>query len=665
MFYLFILSTLLSQVSLTSLVNPYTISINSFGPDSCTNGTLICMGSVTSGNGYLNLTPEPENGNSTLPLNMFGRVLFNQPVAAWPATFTTTFTVRISKFPNSTNSGDGLAFIMAQDNRPSPPHSFGSYLGIMDASTKDGAVRQLAVELDTYMNEFDPDGNHIGIDTTSLTDPVAAVSLNSTGIDLKSGKDINVKIDYDGWAKILQISVAYAGSSTPLMISILNQSIFMSETVPSSVYVGFTGSTGSVPESHQVLNWVFTSIPLPKESLKHGQSKKDKIRTVLAIVFPALMVLLIAASCFFPFARRKLKMKKEKMKKKVDIESRARTAANVPKMYSYKQLQKATHNFSKENLLGRGGFGSVYKGTLSKPPEIVAVKKISATSHQGEREYFAEICTIGRLRHKNIVQLLGWCHEGDRLLLVYEYMSNGSLDRFIGKSFLDWKTRYKILSGLASALLYLHEECDNPVVHRDVKPNNVMLDSEHNAHLGDFGLARLIENDSCATTMLAGTPGYLAPEVGFSGKATPESDIYSFGMVVLEVVCGRRSRGVLEENSLVDHVWNLYARNALLECVDKQLGGRGSFDDKEEQAIKRTLIVGLACLHPDCTFRPKIRKAVQVFLNPNEPLMDLPESRPSAVYVSVSSSSSSITATTNSSLQPPPMSSQYDIQYNR
>lgn len=252
----------------------------------------------------------------------------------------------------------------------------------------------------------------------------------------------------------------------------------------------------------------------------------------------------------------------------------------------------------------------------------------------GEREYLAEICTIGRLRHKNLVQLRGWCHEREHLLLVYEYMANGSLDLFIGKGFLDWKTRYKILTGLASALLYLHEECDKPIVHRDVKPNNVMLDSEYNARLGDFGLARLIQNDACVTTMMAGTQGYLAPEVSFSGKATPEFDVYSFGMVALEVACGRRSKGLFEENSLVDYVWSLCGKNALLECVDKQL--EGEFD---EEQVKRTLTVGLASLHPDCMLRPKIRKVVQIFLNPNEPLMDLPHARPNAVYVSVSSAS--------------------------
>ncbi|KAL0016375.1 hypothetical protein SO802_003444 [Lithocarpus litseifolius] len=253
----------------------------------------------------------------------------------------------------------------------------------------------------------------------------------------------------------------------------------------------------------------------------------------------------------------------------------------------------------------------------------------------------AEICPIGRMRHKNVVQLQGWCHEGENLLLVYEFMPNGSPDRFIGKEFLDWRTGYKILTGLASALLYLHEECGNPVVRRDIKPNNVMLDSDFDAHLGDFGLARMLQNDASVTTTLAGTPGYLAQEIGFIGKATPESDVYSFGMVVIEVVCGKRAKGIMDEHSLLDHVWNLYGENVLLECVDQKL--EGEFD---EEQVKRTPIVGLACLHPDSMFRPNMRKVVNILMNPNEPIMNLAGNRPSGVYLLVSSNSSTSTSTT-------------------
>ncbi|XP_071905937.1 probable L-type lectin-domain containing receptor kinase S.7 [Coffea arabica] len=212
-------------------------------------------------------------------------------------------------------------------------------------------------------------------------------------------------------------------------------------------------------------------------------------------------------------------------------------------------------------------------------------------------------CTIGRLRHKNLVQLQDWCHDKDQLFLVHEYMPNVSLDRYIGKVSLGWKIRYRILSGLASALLYLHEECGNPVVHRDVKPNNVMLDSEFNAHLGDFGLARLLQNDNFVNTMVAGTPGYLAPEVSYTGRATLESDVYSFGMVVLELVCGRRSRGMMEENSLVDHVWTTHEKNELFTCVDPTLEGK--FDEEE---VRRSILVGLACMHPDRRHRPRMGK---------------------------------------------------------
>ncbi|XP_061358788.1 probable L-type lectin-domain containing receptor kinase S.5 [Gastrolobium bilobum] len=623
-----------TQTSTSTVIDPNTFSFISFSPESCTNGELLCMGSATSGNGYLSLTPEPQpqqNNNSSLPssstTNKIGRVLYPHPVHVWPAIISTTFTLRITPFTkNSTSSGDGMALVFAQDNRPSPNHSYGSYLGLFDKSTQGGVFRQIAVEMDTFMNEFDPDGNHIGIVTTSITNPVAFQSLNSTGVDLKSGRDIVFKIDYDGWNNMIFVSVGYSRNQ---LKSVMNHSITLPDIIPSTVYVGFTASTGmTIPETHQVLNWVFTSVPLPILSVE--PRKVDTFKIILIIVIPVFVLISL-----FPFMWKAWKKIYERGHKEEDIESISRTVAYIPKMFTYKQLLKATCNFSKENLLGRGGFGGVYKGIILDTGKTIAVKKISANSKQGEKEFLAEICTIGRLRHKNLVQLQGWCNEGKNLLLVYDYMQNGSLDHFIGKDVLDWKTRHKILTGLASALLYLHEECGNPVVHRDVKPNNVMLDSDFNAHLGDFGLARLLKNEDSVTTNFAGTPGYLAPEIGFTGKASPESDVYSFGMVVLEVICGKRSRWVMEENSLVDCVWNLHGENALLECVDKLL--ENQFD--EEQA-KRALMVGLACLHPDSLFRPKMRKVVHIFLNSNEPLMELPRMRPTGVYVTVSSRTS-------------------------
>ena len=168
-----------------------------------------------------------------------------------------------------------------------------------------------------------------------------------------------------------------------------------------------------------------------------------------------------------------------------------------PKKFSYGQLSRATNNFSEEQKLGEGGFGGVYRGFLRDLNSYVAVKRISKGSKQGIKEYASEVRIISRLRHRNLVQLIGWCHEKKELLLVYEFMENGSLDShlFQEKTMLTWAMRYKIAQGLASALLYLHEEWEQCVVHRDVKSSNVMLDSNFNAKLGDFGLARLVDHE--------------------------------------------------------------------------------------------------------------------------------------------------------------------------
>ncbi|XP_058075677.1 L-type lectin-domain containing receptor kinase IX.1-like [Magnolia sinica] len=626
----------LNQAATISLVEPIYFSL-SFDSDNCgRGGDLICFGAAASADGYVNLTPDPHaaNANVVPVLEKYaGRVLYKQPMLAWPASFRTTFVIRISKNSNSITFGEGMAFIMAENSGPGPDNCYGGFLGLYNQSTQGNDNHQFAVELDTFMNDFDPDNNHVGIDTKSIISDATA-SLDAIGVDLKLGRTVKVRIEYDGWKKNLEILVAYYGDP---LVSVLNRSIHMEKIVPPSAYVGFTASTENSAETHQIINWAFTTLPLPKYSLKDsGANKSNKI---LIITIPIVMGLLGLLLCLFLVIRKAKWPEKERKMMRVDIENRSRSAANAPKMFTFKQLSKATQNFGKLNLLGTGGFGSVYRGDISEPPFTIAVKRISATSAQGEREYFAEIRTIGRLRHKNIVQLHGWCHEHDRLLLVYEFMPNGSLDRFVSKGgFLDWPTRYKILTGLASSLLYLHEECNNIVIHRDVKPNNIMLDSDYNARLGDFGLARLVHNETAVTTKLAGTPGYLAPECTYTGKATTESDVFSFGIVVLEVVCGRRSLR-MEHSNLVDYIWELYGKDHLIQGVDQRLEDK--FDEDE---LKRALVVGLSCSHPDPRMRPTMRKVVQIFTNPNEPLIDLPESRPSAIYVPVLSPSGSANA---------------------
>ncbi|KAH0637784.1 hypothetical protein KY285_037456 [Solanum tuberosum] len=307
-----------------------------------------------------------------------------------------------------------------------------------------------------------------------------------------------------------------------------------------------------------------------------------------------------------------------------------------PKKFWYSELARCTNNFSQEEMLGWGGFGGVYKGYLSESNSYIAVKRVSRESQQGIKEYVSEVRIVSRLRHKHLVQLIGWCHQKRELLLVYEFMPNGSLDHhlFKGKSHLTWPIRFKIAQGLASALLYLHEEWEQCVVHRDIKSSNIMLDCNFNAKLGDFGLARLVDHDKGSqTTVLAGTMGYMAPECVTTGKANKETDVYSFGIVVLEIGCGRKPIDPKAEEhqvNIVDWVWRLYGMRNILEAVDPKLSS-----EFNEEEMEHLLIVGLWCAHPDSNCRPSIRQAVQV-LNFEAPLPTLPRNMPVPTYCSFS-----------------------------
>ncbi|KAK9929892.1 hypothetical protein M0R45_026964 [Rubus argutus] len=281
--------------------------------------------------------------------------------------------------------------------------------------------------------------------------------------------------------------------------------------------------------------------------------------------------------------------------------------SRVPTSLSLAEITSATMGFDRNRIVGEGATAKVYKGSLLSGGEV-AVK--------------------GCLRHKNLVQLHGWCCEGDELVLVYEFMPNGSLNKILHRSFnlavvLSWKQRLNIILGVASALAYLHEECERQIIHRDVKTCNIMLDADFNAKLGDFGLAEVYEHSSITreATIPAGTVGYLAPEYVYSGVPTAKTDVYSFGVVVLEVATGRKP---VEDDGtvIVDWVWGLWEKGKLIEAADARLTGK--FDKVE---MERMLITGLACVHPNHVKRPTVKEAARI-LQGEAPLPALPARKP-------------------------------------
>ncbi|KAG0578525.1 hypothetical protein KC19_4G029800 [Ceratodon purpureus] len=281
--------------------------------------------------------------------------------------------------------------------------------------------------------------------------------------------------------------------------------------------------------------------------------------------------------------------------------------------------------FNDHSKLGEGGFGSVYRGILPTTGALVAVKKVSNASRQGEREFLAEVQIISQLRHRNVVELVGFCRDRGKLLLVYELLPRGSLDQSLFKpktpeDALSWSQRWKIISGTAAALHHLHEGCRWQVIHRDVKPSNIMLDEEFNPKLGDFGLARLVSHeDNAPTTNVAGTFGYIAPEA-VGGKFTDKTDVFAFGAVALEVACGRRALDVAAQNRedliLVDMVWRRLEEGDLLSVADSSL--QENFDADQ---MSKVLKLGLLCSHPNASARPSMRQVVQVFAGD----VDVPE----------------------------------------
>lgn len=529
--------------------------------------------------------------------------------------------------------GHGLVFIFTPVTGIQGTSS-AQHLGLFNLTNNGNASNHVfGVEFDVFMNqEFDDiNANHVGIDINSLESFVShgAGYWPSDGgeeeksfqeLVLNDGENYQVWIDYED--SLINVTMAPVGMKRPSR-PLLNVSLNLSQIFEDEMFVGFTSATGQLVQSHKILAWSFSNtnfslseelvtIGLPSFVLPGNSIFKSKgfVAGFTVGIFFVICVLVLLALFLIRRKRRREREREEMEDWELEY---------WPHRMAYEEIEASTKGFSEENVIGVGGNGKVYKGALRGGGVEVAVKRISH-ENDGVREFLAEISSLGRLKQRNLVGLRGWCKkDAGNFLLVYDYMENGSLDKRVfdcdESKMLNCEDRIRILKDVAFAVLYLHEGWEAKVVHRDIKASNVLLDKDMNGRLGDFGLARLHSHGQIAsTTKLVGTVGYMAPEVIKTGRASTETDVYMFGVLILEVMCGRRP---LEEGKppLVEWVWNMMAQGQLVSALDQRLRDKGEFNVQE---VERVLHLGLLCAYPEPKSRPTMRQVVNILEGKNE-----------------------------------------------
>ncbi|KAK4253497.1 hypothetical protein QN277_010161 [Acacia crassicarpa] len=341
---------------------------------------------------------------------------------------------------------------------------------------------------------------------------------------------------------------------------------------------------------------------IPRVSNKLPGSSKNRTSLIVGVVVGVGVVSFLSILVVFCIVQRR-KRHGDGEEELLGIDIKTYT-------FSYSELKNATGDFNPDHKLGEGGFGPVYKGTLNDG-RVVAVKQLSVASHQGKSQFIAEIATISAVQHRNLVKLYGCCLEGNKRLLVYEYLENKSLDQALFENCLalNWPTRCDICMGVAKGLAYLHEESRLRIVHRDVKASNVLLDYELTPKISDFGLAKLYDDKKThISTRVAGTIGYLAPEYAMRGHLTEKADVFSFGVLALEIVSGRpNSDSSLEGEKmyLLEWAWQLHENDSILELVDPRLSK--GFNEEE---VKRIVGISLLCTQSSPSLRPAMSRVV-------------------------------------------------------
>ncbi|KAK6917360.1 Serine-threonine/tyrosine-protein kinase, catalytic domain [Dillenia turbinata] len=361
-----------------------------------------------------------------------------------------------------------------------------------------------------------------------------------------------------------------------------------------------------------------------------SNGRKIEISVIATTVFAFSVVLLLGSVVYCLVKRRRTQKDRSKSSSQVvqlssfgesksiaflkqDLQARGDLEGQESPFFDLATISAATNDFSDENKLGQGGYGPVYKGTLSDG-KMIAVKRLSSDSEQGVNEFANEVLLIMKLQHKNLVRLLGFCIDGEEKLLIYEYMCNGSLDVFLldqsKRAQLDWKKRANIIHGIAKGVLYLHQDSCLRIIHRDLKPSNVLLDAELNPKISDFGTARIFggNGDGANTATITGTYGYMAPEYAMQGLYSIKSDVFSFGVLILEIITGRRNAGFHLSKcapSLLAYAWQLWNEERELELIDPLLN-----DSISEDEFLQFLHIALLCVQEDSFDRPTMTSVV-------------------------------------------------------
>lgn len=651
--------------SVAATVNDADLIFNGFrGADLHLDGT-----AKITPEGLLQLTnmTKQVRGHAFLPLPLPFLIRTNNATAAGAPTSTTPVSFSaiyafgiLSQFPGL--SGNGIAFALA------PSLDFAGvtgsqYFGLLNSSTNGNASNHLFfIELDTIFNPEieDINDNHVGVDINSIrsnvSEPAAYYDGGSDGrprnLSLISGEPMIVWVDYDGPAMLLNVTIAPLNVTNRPKRPLLSVPVNLSAVINDRMYVGFASSTGSFITSHYILGWSFrlnggparplniSALPKlpPRPVVSTSSSSRRALAAWVSAAVVASLLAIFASAAFYIHRRNKFAELVEDWEEEY--------GAN---RFAYRDLYRATKGFSDKGLLGVGGFGRVYKGYLPSIKSEVAIKRVTHDSKQGGvKEFIAEVVSIGQLRHRNLVQLLGYCRRKGELLLVYDYMPNGSLDKLLfttndgsteateivvddpsapspsqppAETVLSWSQRVRIIKGVASGLYYLHEEWEKVVIHRDIKASNILLDAEFNGRLGDFGLARLYDHGAAPrTTHVVGTMGYLAPELTRTGRVTKATDVFAFGVFVLEVACGRRPiepEAAGEKLVLPDWVLGNWRRGTVLDVLDAKL--TGGYPVEEAEMVLR---LGLLCSHPSAAARPTMKQVLE-FLDGDAPLPEM------------------------------------------